>query len=90
MLLVGVAALVLFNGYGRHRGEAPIEPLRIVLALPRFFFHPVTAWVIAVVHFYLSAEHLFGALGGAYAFAALATRTAFARRASTYSSQRDG
>ena len=77
------------------------HPFRFVLPLPRFFFHPVTALVIAVVHLYLSVEHLsevmaghvewthlwkgFGALGGAYAFAALATRTPIAPRASTYS-----
>lgn len=61
-----------------------------VLPLPRFVLQPVTAVVIAAVHVYLAAGHLldliggdvqwthiwkgFGALGGAYVFAALATR----------------
>ena len=61
-----------------------------VLPLPRFIFQPLTAAVIAVVHVYLSVGHLsplfggdvqwehmwkgFGALGGAYVFAALASR----------------
>ena len=61
-----------------------------VLPLPRFVLHPVTAAVIAAVHVYLAYGHLaelfggdvqwthlwkgFGALGGAYVFAALATR----------------
>jgi hypothetical protein len=62
----------------------------VVLPLPRFVLHPVTAVVIAAVHVYLGAGHLshlfggdvqwthiwkgFGALGGAYVFAALASR----------------
>lgn len=65
-----------------------------VLPLPRFVMQPLTAAFIAVVHLYLSAGHLqqlfggdvqwthiwkgFGALGGAYVFAALASR-GFAR-----------
>jgi hypothetical protein len=64
--------------------------LRFVLPLPRFVFRPLTAAVIAVVHVYLAAGHLlalvggnvqwtdiwkgFGALGGAYVFAALASK----------------
>ena len=62
----------------------------IVLPLPRFLVHPVTAAVVAAVHVYLAAGHLwslfggevqwthiwkgFGALGGAYMFAALGSR----------------
>ena len=69
-------------------------PSRFVLPLPGFVLHRYTAVVIAVVHVYLSAGHLsklfagdlewthfwkgFGALAGAYIFAALATR-GFAR-----------
>ena len=69
-------------------------PSRFVLPLPRFVLQPRTAIVIAVVHIYLSFGHLsqlfggdvqwthfwkgFGSLGGAYVFAALATR-GFAR-----------
>jgi hypothetical protein len=65
-------------------------PFRLVLPLPGFLLHPITALVIACVHLYLSAGHLvnlfggdvqwthiwkgFGALGGAYVFAALASR----------------
>jgi hypothetical protein len=60
------------------------------LPLPRFVLHPLTALLIAVLHVYLSFEHLsklfggdvewthiwkgFGALAGAYVFAALASR----------------
>jgi len=69
-------------------------PSRFVLPLPSWVLHPYTAIVIAVVHIYLSVGHLsqlfggdvqwthfwkgFGSLGGAYVFAALATR-GFAR-----------
>ena len=65
-------------------------PFRVVLPLPGFVLHPITALVIACVHVYLSAGHLvslfggevqwthiwkgFGALAGAYVFAALASR----------------
>ncbi len=72
-------------------------PSRFVLPLPDFVLHRYTAVVIAVVHVYLSAGHLsklfagdlewthfwkgFGALAGAYIFAALATR-GFARHRS--------
>ena len=65
-------------------------PSRFVLPLPGFVLQPRTAIVIAVVHIYLSVGHLselfggdvqwthfwkgFGSLGGAYVFAALATR----------------
>jgi hypothetical protein len=61
-----------------------------VLPLPRFVFHPLTCVVVAVVHVYLGLGHLanlfggdvqwthvwkgFGALGGAYVFAAIASR----------------
>jgi hypothetical protein len=65
-------------------------PFRFVLPLPGFVLHPSTAVVIAAVHVYLAAGHLsqliggdvqwthfwkgFGALAGAYVFAALASR----------------
>ena len=61
-----------------------------VLPLPRFVLHPFTAAFIATVHVYLAYGHLsklfggevqwtdfwkgFGALFGAYVFAALASR----------------
>jgi hypothetical protein len=61
-----------------------------VLPLPRFVLQPYTAALIAAVHLYLGAGHLLnlfggevewthvwkglGALGGAYLFAALASR----------------
>ena len=60
---------------------------RFVLPLPTFIFHPLTAVLIAATHVYLAAGHLlklfggevtwtniwkgFGALAGAYVFAAL-------------------
>lgn len=60
------------------------------LPLPAFVLHPLTAVGIAVLHVYLGTEHLlklfggevtwtniwkgFGALAGAYVFAALASR----------------
>jgi hypothetical protein len=63
---------------------------RFILPLPRFVLRPCTAVVIAAVHVYLGVGHLgnlfggevewthfwkgFGALGGAYVFAALASR----------------
>ena len=63
---------------------------RFVLPLPAFVLHPLTAVVVAAVHVYLAFGHLsqliggdvqwthiwkgFGALGGAYVFAALASR----------------
>jgi hypothetical protein len=63
---------------------------RFVLPLPGWVLHPCTAIVVAAFHVYLSIGHLsvlfagppqwtdfwkgFGALGGAYVFAALATR----------------
>jgi hypothetical protein len=65
------------------------------LPLPGFIFRPITLVIISVVHVYLAAGHLyklfsgeitwtniwkgFGALLGAYVFAALATRQ-FGRR----------
>jgi hypothetical protein len=71
----------------------------LVLPLPRFVLHPITAVVIAAVHVYpLAFGHLwqlfggdiqwthiwkgFGALGGAYVFAALASRGLAATRRS--------
>ena len=63
---------------------------RAALTLPAFVLHPFTALFIACVHVYLAAGHLlklfagevtwtniwkgFGALAGAYVFAALASR----------------
>ena len=63
--------------------------LHTALPLPAFVLHPLTAVGIAVMHVYLAAEHLlkliggevtwtniwkgFGALAGAYVFAALAS-----------------
>ena len=63
---------------------------RFVLPLPSFVLHPYTAIFIAAVHVYLSVGHLshlfggdvqwthfwkgIGSLGGAYVFAALASR----------------
>ena len=65
-------------------------PFHVVLPLPRFVLQPLTAVVVAAVHVYLAGGHLsllfggdvewthvwkgFGALGGAYVFAALASR----------------
>ena len=64
--------------------------LSFVLPLPRFVLRPLTSWTIAAVHVYLAYGHLtklfggdaqwvhiwkgFGALLGAYIFAALASR----------------
>jgi hypothetical protein len=64
--------------------------LRLVLPLPRFVLHPLTAGTIAAVHVYLAYGHLakliggeaewvhiwkgFGASFGAYVFTALASR----------------
>jgi hypothetical protein len=66
------------------------KPIRLSLPLPAFVLHPVTALFIACVHVYLASGHLvalatgdvgwthiwkgFGALAGAYVFAALALR----------------
>jgi hypothetical protein len=66
------------------------------LPLPAFVLHPFTALGIAVMHVYLAAGHLlkliggevtwtnvwkgFGALAGAYVFAALASRGLVKRR----------
>ncbi|HET7003599.1 MAG TPA: hypothetical protein VFI33_19895, partial [Puia sp.] len=60
----------------------------VMLPLPRFIFRPLTSAIIAIVHIYLASGHLyhvftgdfqftdvwkgFGALLGAYVFAALA------------------
>jgi hypothetical protein len=65
-------------------------PSRFVLPLPRFVLHPVTSLGLGTIHMYLAAGHLgqlasrdvewthiwkgFGALAGAYIFAALASR----------------
>jgi len=70
--------------------------LRAALPLPAFVLHPLTAVGIAVMHVYLAAEHLlkliggevtwtnvwkgFGAIAGAYVFAALASRGRVKRR----------
>lgn len=78
---------------------------RWVLPLPAFVLHPLTAVIIAAVHVYLGAGHLsllvggeilwthvwkgFGALAGAYVFAALASRSLASRGASTVGSGRD-
>ena len=67
-----------------------IAPFRRALPLPAFVMHPLTAVIVAAVHVYLAYGHLsklfggdvqwthfwkgFGALGGAYVFAALASR----------------
>jgi len=67
-----------------------IPTFRLVLPLPAFVLHPLTALVIATLHVYLAAGHLskliggelqwthfwkgFGALAGVYVFAALGSR----------------
>jgi hypothetical protein len=72
-------------------------PFRLALPLPAFVMRPVTALVLAAVHVYLAVGHLaelsagnvewthiwkgFGALAGAYVFAALASRRASSRPA---------
>lgn len=69
---------------------------RAALPLPAFVLHPFTALFIACMHVYLAAGHLlklfagdvtwtniwkgFGALAGAYVFAALASRGLVKRR----------
>jgi hypothetical protein len=69
---------------------------RNALPLPAFVLHPFTALLIALMHVYLAGGHLlklfggeitwtniwkgFGALGGAYVFAALASRGLVRRR----------
>ena len=74
---------------------ARARPPAFVLPLPRFLFHPLGASLVAIVHVYLALGHLselvagnvgwthlwkgFGALGGAYVFAALASRAGRAR-----------
>ena len=66
-----------------------------VLPLPRFVLHPLASVAVCIVHLYLAAGHLgelaagniewthvwkgFGALAGAYVFAALASRRMAAR-----------
>jgi hypothetical protein len=70
--------------------------LRTALPLPAFVLHPLTTAGIAVMHVYLATGHLlklfggevtwtnvwkgFGALAGAYVFAALASRGRVKRR----------
>ena len=65
-------------------------PFRFVLPLPGFVLHPLTSVFLGAIHVYLSVGHLsqlfggdvqwthawkgFGALAGAYIFAALASR----------------
>jgi hypothetical protein len=69
---------------------------RFILPLPAFVLHPLTALFLGAVHVYLAAGHLsklfggsihwtdiwkgFGALAGAYVFAALASRGLVQRR----------
>jgi len=69
---------------------------RFALPLPAFVLHPFTALLIGAVHVYLASGHLsklfggpihwtdiwkgFGALAGAYVFAALASRGLAQRR----------
>jgi hypothetical protein len=78
---------------------ATLIPFRTVLPLPAFVLQPLTAVVVAAVHVYLAFGHLsqlfggdmqwthmwkgFGALGGAYVFATLASR-GFARHESRH------
>jgi hypothetical protein len=66
------------------------SPFRLVLPLPAFILHPLTAVLIASAHIYLAAGHLlklfggevtwtniwkgFGALVGAYVFVAVASQ----------------
>jgi hypothetical protein len=80
------------------------SPNSWTLPLPAFVLHPLTALGIAVVHVYLASGHLsklfsgpvqwtdiwkgFGALGGAYVFAALASR-GLARRKNQNRAHRD-
>jgi hypothetical protein len=77
------------------------RPFRVALPLPAFVLHPRTSVILAVVHVYLATAHLaelvaghvdwthlwkgFGALAGAYVFAALASRRASAPRPSRMS-----
>ena len=67
-----------------------VSRVHFVLPLPRFVMHPLATVAVAAVHVYLAAGHLsklaagqiewthiwkgFGALLGAYIFAALASR----------------
>jgi hypothetical protein len=76
----------------------------VVLPLPRFVLQPATALAVAGAHIYLSAGHLwsliggevtwthiwkgFGALAGAYVFAALASRGLAGQQAPTFTSRR--
>jgi hypothetical protein len=69
---------------------------RFILPLPAFVLHPITALFLGVVHVYLAEGHLskliggsrtwtdiwkgFGALAGAYIFAAFASRGLAQRR----------
>ena len=71
---------------------------RFILPLPAFVLHPLTALFLGALHVYLAAGHLsklfggpihwtdiwkgFGALAGAYVFAALASRGLAQRRKS--------
>jgi hypothetical protein len=79
------------NGYAERS-----RPLRFVLPLPRFILGPRAAALVAAIHVYLALGHLsklvagdvewthiwkgFGALAGAYVFAALASRGRWGRR----------
>jgi len=78
--------------------DSAVKGSGYVLPLPRFVLQPSTALVVAAVHVYLASGHLwslfggevqwthiwkgFGALAGAYVFAALASR-GLARRSET-------
>lgn len=71
------------------KGPRPV-PSAWVLPLPRFVLQPLMAVIVAAVHVYLAAGHVwqlfggdvqwthiwkgFGALAGAYIFAAIASR----------------
>jgi hypothetical protein len=75
--------------------------MRWALPLPAFVLHPLTALILAAVHVYLATAHLaelaaghvdwthlwkgFGALAGAYVFAALASRRVSSPRPSRMS-----
>jgi hypothetical protein len=79
--------------------------LKFVLPLPRFVSHPLTSGAIAAVHVYLAYGHLakllggaaewvhiwkgFGALFGAYVFAALASRRPAKSQERTISKEND-
>src|SRR5262245_57454954 len=81
-------------------------PFRSGLPLPAFVLRPLTALILAALHVYLATAHLadlvagnvdwtnlwkgFGALAGAYVFAALASRRASSWRPSRMSPEMSG